>query len=60
MNESSRKGLILNKGQIVEERGDIVYEIQLDKSVINYNALIILPSTKSSNIERLYGMCKVS
>ena len=44
----------------MEEGGDIIYEIQFAKGVIDYNILIILLSIKRSDIKRLYGMDKVS
>jgi hypothetical protein len=60
INEPSNEGLVLNKGQIVKEGDDVIYEIQVAESVINCNTLIMLLGIKPFNVKRLHTMGKVS
>jgi MinD superfamily P-loop ATPase len=50
----------LNLGQIMKEGDNVIYEIQLTKSVIDCNALVMLLGWKRSDIKRLHIMGKVS
>ena len=44
----------------MEEGGNVVYKIEVAESVVNCDALVMLPGAKSSDTEQLHGMGKVS